>query len=625
LRKVLAKHFQGPIHKLCAGQRNNYNNAEASGGLNTSIESMFYRQNKLQISSWKQKCEALYFIIRHHIPPSRHAPAFDKLFTYMRTPGYDLFKAKNATYNSAYFYRELIQLIAVVLSEDIKKDVQKCNAYSIIVDETEDRSSHKSQLAVLIRFFNVRTRCADIRLLGIIPVKKKTGENVYKMICKLLDVYGIPPSKMFGFGSDGASAMMHSNNKPDNKAVSARLLRCIPWLSFHHCLAHKLNLAIKDASKNVPFIEDKFIENLSKTFFYFANSPNMTSVWDDTHRKIIECGINESLMNENGKQSASKITHGTPTRFLSLTAAISSIIDTMGGNLIIWKFNSTSTKQSPEKRLSSQALFEFWSTWQSLKCLFFMAEVHHLLAQLARYLQTSSILFTEAYSGINLIIDQVQKWAHVQPAAGGSQFVDDNMIHQPMFEQKLQMMKSMWQQLGYNIHIQNPRLRTYKRVISRSELFERQQLQTKLRQLAINTRNEEEKSRLEAVVLATTESIENTRASSQSGRNYRISNTKMQQAVSEQLAAEAQIYAQLKSRTQKQVGNKNGKKIQRTKAASKKIKNGKKIENSLRSKKAAKKRKRSSHNKNNQSDSDDDEQQEEEEEDDDDDANDHDN
>jgi hypothetical protein len=162
LRKVLEKHFEGPIHKLCAGQVNNYNNAEASGGLNTSIESLFNRQNKVQMSSWKQKCEALYFIIRHHIPPSRNAPAFDKLFTYMRTPGYDAFQAKNASYNSAYFYRELIQLIAVVLSEDIQKDVQKCNAYSIIVDETEDRSSYKSQLAILIRFFNMRTRCTDI-------------------------------------------------------------------------------------------------------------------------------------------------------------------------------------------------------------------------------------------------------------------------------------------------------------------------------------------------------------------------------------------------------------------------------------------------------------------------------
>jgi hypothetical protein len=553
LRNKLKKHISSSLHGLSTGT---VQQARVISSDSNSIQKMFCQESHHQFFSWLQKTKMLYSLVHRKIPLSTNASYFDTLLKMLQTPGFAEAKFQNARYDSYFFYREMLQLIAVVLSEDIQKDVEKCNYFSIVVDETEDKPSHKSQLAVLIRFFNFQTKCSDIRLLGIVPVKSKTGETVHTIIGKLLDVYGIPPFKMFGFGSDGASAMMANNDDPANKAVSSRLLSIIPWLSCHHCLAHKLNLAIIAAAKNVAFIEDKFLPQLTNTHFYFASSPNATAQFIDTQQ-----ALNEMCGEESAK--AVQIKHGTHTRWLSMTAGLQSIINTMPHNLIQLKFNITRSKSTPERRTNSKNLFDFWSTWQSLKCLFFMNEVHHHLSQLSRYLQNSSLLFTEAYTGINIIIAQVQAWAKIENRQVVAdinscvssnvnvntipKMVDENMSHQLNFEENLIKMKKIWELAGYqSIQIQNPRIRTYRRCITQSELHERKSIQENVKKMLETAKKEQkadEAARLQALLIATTDSIENKQASSRSGRLYNVPKTQLQQRLNEQFVAEAQIYS----------------------------------------------------------------------------------
>ncbi len=56
--------------------------------------------------------------------------------------------------------------------------------------------------------------------------------------------------RLVGFGADGASVMMGSQN-----GVAALIKEIAPQVVELHCVAHRLELAILDAAKATPFID----------------------------------------------------------------------------------------------------------------------------------------------------------------------------------------------------------------------------------------------------------------------------------------------------------------------------------------------------------------------------------
>ncbi|KAL2653600.1 hypothetical protein R1flu_021728, partial [Riccia fluitans] len=73
-----------------------------------------------------------------------------------------------------------------------------------------------------------------------------TGRRLLQEICKQIYDWGLEPSKLVGFGFDGASTMLGSKN-----GVAMRLKRSLnPFLTITHCVAHRKNLASLAAAKD---------------------------------------------------------------------------------------------------------------------------------------------------------------------------------------------------------------------------------------------------------------------------------------------------------------------------------------------------------------------------------------
>lgn len=82
-------------------------------------------------------------------------------------------------------------------------------------------------------------------------------------------------TKVVGFGTDGASVMMGSNNGTVKK-MKDQLAR--PYIVAVHCSAHRLELAYKGACKQIALYEKVDFRMLNLYLFYRNSSLNRSNL-----------------------------------------------------------------------------------------------------------------------------------------------------------------------------------------------------------------------------------------------------------------------------------------------------------------------------------------------------------
>ena len=85
---------------------------------------------------------------------------------------------------------------------------------------------------------------------GIIQLSGCTAENILDAITKFYADHALDMNNMVMFTSDGASVMVGRH-----KGWAALLKRQVPHLTEQHCMAHRGELGIDDAWKDVPIIK----------------------------------------------------------------------------------------------------------------------------------------------------------------------------------------------------------------------------------------------------------------------------------------------------------------------------------------------------------------------------------
>ena len=73
--------------------------------------------------------------------------------------------------------------------------------------------------------------------------------------------------KLVGFGADGAAV-----NLGVCHSVSTMLRSTAPWMIQIHCMAHRLELALKDCFKDTRF-QRTIVETLTTIYYFYTNSP----------------------------------------------------------------------------------------------------------------------------------------------------------------------------------------------------------------------------------------------------------------------------------------------------------------------------------------------------------------
>jgi ribosomal protein L22 len=161
---------------------------------------------------------------------------------------------KNASYTSPMIQKEILHIFSTRVKEAIRKEIG--NAKFCIMDDEARDESMKEQMAIVLRFVD-KDGFVRERFFGLVHVANTTAPTLQKGIYFVLSQHKLAIENIRGQGYDGASNMRCEWNR-----LQALISNDCPYAYYIHCFAHRLQLALVAASKEVILVH-QFFTNLN--------------------------------------------------------------------------------------------------------------------------------------------------------------------------------------------------------------------------------------------------------------------------------------------------------------------------------------------------------------------------
>ncbi|XP_052203041.1 uncharacterized protein LOC127808506 [Diospyros lotus] len=159
-----------------------------------------------------------------------------------------------AKYTSPQIQKEILHVLANKVRNQICKDIGD-SKFCIIVDEARDESK-KEQMALVLRFAD-KDGFIKERFFYLYHVRDTSSMTLKDAISEILSHHCLDIQNIRGQGYDGASNMHGEWN-----GLQALFHNECPYAYYVHYFAHRLQLALVAASKEVPSIY-QFFQNLN--------------------------------------------------------------------------------------------------------------------------------------------------------------------------------------------------------------------------------------------------------------------------------------------------------------------------------------------------------------------------
>ena len=154
---------------------------------------------------------------------------------------------------------EFVKSINKIVQEENMCSIRNAPWHTLIVDESTDITVHK-MLVLYIKYREENDVSYKTEFGGIIQLTSCTAPAIVEAINQFYTKHRLDMQRMVMLTSDGASVMLGKHN-----GVAA-LLRCqIPHLTEQHCVAHREDLGIDDAWKDVPLMRE--VETLLRSVY----------------------------------------------------------------------------------------------------------------------------------------------------------------------------------------------------------------------------------------------------------------------------------------------------------------------------------------------------------------------
>ncbi|XP_024626848.1 zinc finger MYM-type protein 1-like [Medicago truncatula] len=228
----------------------------------------------------------------------------------------------NAPKNGKYTCHQVQKELLAILSSRVKKHIREeigDSKFCIIVDEARDESQ-KEQMALVLRFVDkdglIQERFFDMRC-----VTSTTSLSLKEAVCDILSRHNLDVSNLRGQGYDGASNMRGEWN-----GLQALFMKDCPYAYYIHCFAHRLQLALVTASREVKPIH-KFFEKLTFIVNAVCSSPKRHDELQAAQLKENEYLLEiEEIVPGKGANQIGTVKRETDTRWGSHFSSICSLI-----------------------------------------------------------------------------------------------------------------------------------------------------------------------------------------------------------------------------------------------------------------------------------------------------------
>ena len=170
---------------------------------------------------------------------------------------------KSTNYISHLVQKEILHVLANEVRKKIREDIGD-SKFCIIVDEARDESK-REQMALVLRFVD-KDGFIKERFFDLSHVKDTTALTLKNEICVILSRHSLDVQNIRGQGYDGAS-----NMRGEWKGLQALFLKDCSSTYNVHCFAHRLQLALVAAFREVHSVHE-FFNNL--TFIINSADPS---------------------------------------------------------------------------------------------------------------------------------------------------------------------------------------------------------------------------------------------------------------------------------------------------------------------------------------------------------------
>lgn len=285
-------------------------------------------------------------------------------------------------YISPDIVNELIRMMGQSLLRTLLGEIRSSLWFAILADEATDVSHHE-QLSLSIRWVDDGFVVHE-DTLGLVQLPNTTAATIFATIKDILIRCSLPLSLCRGQAFDGASNMSGIRN-----GVQALVKAEAPQALYVHCLAHNLNLCLKDVTVKCELIRNvmDFVYNLVQLIRY---SPKRLALFDTLRKEVaIKDGV-----------STPSLRTVCPTRWTVRHSCLDSILR----NYELLEHALLEIKQGHDEYAAkaSGALLsmESFETFFSLKLAYL---IFSAAEQLSINLQAKDITIQEATTGASLL------------------------------------------------------------------------------------------------------------------------------------------------------------------------------------------------------------------------------
>ena len=194
------------------------------------------------------------------------------------------------TYTTEIAAKSFTAHIAQAQRNELATNLQKSKFFSLLLDGSTDAANIENEVQLVVWFDKdgvgerVFTRTS---YLCVSRPATAAAVGIFDVVQAAVQKLGFPAltadqcSKLVGIGTDGAAANIAG------AGLKGLVERELPWIFWMWCMAHRLELAVKDAFRKTSF--DLVDEMLLRLYLLYGNSPKKCRQLEDVVADLKEC------------------------------------------------------------------------------------------------------------------------------------------------------------------------------------------------------------------------------------------------------------------------------------------------------------------------------------------------
>ena len=335
----------------------------------------------------KRKFDTAYLIAKENMAFTKMAP----LCELQERHGVNL----GTGYKNEKACATFVDFISLEQQHIVVNSLAKARFFSLQLDGSTDSGNVEDEVFLVVYSdlfstdgrIHVRNEFLTVRRPG-----RADAEGLFACVRAAMGYMGVAnwESKVIGVGCDGANVNMGSTG-----GLKALLRKEMPWVVVFWCLAHRLELALKDALKNTLFTQVD--EMLLGAYYLYENSPKKCVELNEVVSALRQCLECTDLPVEGGNRPL----RAFGTRFVThKVVALERVIDRLGAYL---GHLSALLEDSSVKPTCRQKLKGYILKWRDAKIVLGCAYFHDLLKPasiLCKVLQMDEVCIVKAIEAI---------------------------------------------------------------------------------------------------------------------------------------------------------------------------------------------------------------------------------